>query len=209
MMKGGPPNRSSWGARWMLGRLVFLSLVCAARPTSICGHTPSMRPSVHLFAFLLGAAHAAVDQAGDCAVLGIHTDWPDNFAILLLDSMASGEYFMVTENAVESDGSLRGVNGTILAMENAPATGVYNIGCGVARTFNDMVDALNVSLGTKLDPEYFPCPFIDSYQAFTQADLTKSEKDLGYKPQFTLEQGVDAYMKWLHPARTTGSVPTP
>ena len=40
-MNGGPPNRSSWGARWMLGRLVFLSLVCAARPTSICEHTPS------------------------------------------------------------------------------------------------------------------------------------------------------------------------
>ena len=42
MMNGGPPDRSSWGARWMLGRLVFLSLVCAARPTSICGHTPSI-----------------------------------------------------------------------------------------------------------------------------------------------------------------------
>ena len=41
-MNGGPPNRSPWGARWMLGRLVFLSLVCAARPTSICGHTPSI-----------------------------------------------------------------------------------------------------------------------------------------------------------------------
>ena len=46
--------------------------------------------SVRLIVALLAAAHAAVDQAGDCAVLGIHSDTPDDFAILLLDSMASG-----------------------------------------------------------------------------------------------------------------------
>ena len=42
-----------------------------------------------IVALLLAAAHAAVDQVGDCAVLGIHTT-TDDFAILLLDSMASG-----------------------------------------------------------------------------------------------------------------------
>ena len=86
------------------------------------------------------------------------------------------------------------VDGTILAMEKAPATGVYNIGSGIPRTFNDMVKILNDVLGTKLDPEYFPCSFADTYQSHTEADLAKSNKDFGYEPKYTFEKGIAAYM---------------
>ncbi|MCK6440834.1 MAG: ADP-glyceromanno-heptose 6-epimerase [Planctomycetes bacterium] len=93
------------------------------------------------------------------------------------------------------------VNATILAMEKAPATGIYNAGTGVPRSFNDMVRILNTVLDTALPAEYIPCAFKASYQSHTEADLTRSRKDLGYRPQFTLEKGIAEYMRFLYPDR--------
>jgi ADP-L-glycero-D-manno-heptose 6-epimerase len=90
------------------------------------------------------------------------------------------------------------VAGTIAAM-NAKASGIYNVGSGTARSFNELVQILNNSLGTKLDPEYIENPHAH-YQNFTQADLTSARAALGYQPQYSLEAGVADYVKWLYPA---------
>ena len=65
-----------------------------------------------LCSVLLSGAHAAVDAPGDCAFIGVQMDTPDDFAMLLLDSMASGETIFVTENGVLSDGTTRSGEGT-------------------------------------------------------------------------------------------------
>jgi ADP-L-glycero-D-manno-heptose 6-epimerase len=90
------------------------------------------------------------------------------------------------------------VQGCLRAAE-AKQSGIYNLGSGVARSFNDLVQILNQSLGTNFEPEYIENPHTH-YQNFTQADLTNARKDLGYDPQFSFEQGVADYMKWLYPA---------
>ena len=90
------------------------------------------------------------------------------------------------------------VAGTISASE-AKSSGIYNLGAGQARSFNDLVAILNRSLGTKFEPEYIDNPHAH-YQNFTQADLSNVQKALGYQPQFPLEKGVADYMKWLYPA---------
>jgi len=41
---------------------------------------------------------------------------------------------------------------SILALE-ANESGIYNLGCGQARSFNDLVDILNKCLGTNFEPE--------------------------------------------------------
>jgi len=89
------------------------------------------------------------------------------------------------------------VQGCLRAME-AKKSGIYNLGSGVPRSFNDLVQILNHSLGKNFEPEYFDNPHAH-YQDFTQADLTNSRKDLGYEPQFSFEDGVADYMKWLYP----------
>ena len=89
------------------------------------------------------------------------------------------------------------VQGCLHAAE-AKQSGIYNLGSGTPRSFNDLVQILNDSLGTKLEPEYIENPHAH-YQNFTQADLTNARKALGYEPQFTFEQGVADYMKWLYP----------
>jgi len=89
------------------------------------------------------------------------------------------------------------VEGSILALE-ATKSGIYNLGCGQARSFNELVDVLNKCLGTKLQPDYIDNPHAH-YQDFTEADLRKVREGLGYQPQFPLEAGVRDYMKWLYP----------
>jgi len=88
------------------------------------------------------------------------------------------------------------VEGTIRALD-AKLSGVYNLGSGQARSFNELIDVLNKCLGTNFQPEYFDNPHAH-YQNFTQADLTNARRALGYEPRFPLEDGVRDYMHWLY-----------
>src|SRR5437016_11776918 len=89
------------------------------------------------------------------------------------------------------------VEGSIRALD-AQGSGIYNLGSGQARSFNELVDVLNKCLGASLQPDYIDNPHAH-YQNFTQADLTNARSALGYKPRFPLEEGVRDYMEWLYP----------
>jgi ADP-L-glycero-D-manno-heptose 6-epimerase len=89
------------------------------------------------------------------------------------------------------------VKGSIRALE-AQQSGIYNLGSGQARSFNELIDVLNKCLGTKFQPEYIDNPHAH-YQNFTQADLSRVRAALGYEPQYSLEAGVKEYMEWLYP----------
>ncbi len=91
------------------------------------------------------------------------------------------------------------VEGSVRALD-AKTSGIYNLGSGQARSFNELIDVLNKCLGTDFQPEYFDNPHAH-YQNFTQADLTSARKGLGYEPRFSLEDGVRSYVQWLYPAK--------
>ena len=88
------------------------------------------------------------------------------------------------------------VEGSIRALD-AQTSGIYNVGSGHARSFNELVDVLNKCLGTNFQPDYIDNPHAH-YQNFTQADLTNARSALGYEPRFLLEDGVRDYMQWLY-----------
>jgi ADP-L-glycero-D-manno-heptose 6-epimerase len=90
------------------------------------------------------------------------------------------------------------VEGSMRAIE-AKRSGIYNLGSGQARSFNELIDVLNRSLGTDFKPDYIDNPH-EHYQNFTQADLAQVRESLAYEPKFSLETGVADYMKWLYPA---------
>jgi ADP-L-glycero-D-manno-heptose 6-epimerase len=87
------------------------------------------------------------------------------------------------------------VDGSIRAL-NAETSGIYNLGTGQARSFNELIDVLNKCLGTNFQPDYIDNPHAH-YQNFTQADLSNVRRALGYEPRFPLEDGVRDYMAWL------------
>jgi ADP-L-glycero-D-manno-heptose 6-epimerase len=83
------------------------------------------------------------------------------------------------------------IQANLKALE-AKKGGVFNVGCGVAFTFNQVVSELNRALGTDLPPDYFENPYSFT-QDWTQADLTHAREGLGYDPKFDLKKGVAAY----------------
>ena len=88
------------------------------------------------------------------------------------------------------------VEGSTRALD-AQTSGIYNLGTGQARSFNELIDVLNKCLGTNFRPDYIDNPHAH-YQNFTQADLTNARSALGYEPRFPLEEGVRDYMQWLY-----------
>lgn len=76
----------------------------------------------------------------------------------------------------------------------ANVSGIYNVGTGVARSFESIVDILQQQLGIDNGKEYIPNPYIGAYQYFTQANIDATKHDLGYAPNFTLEKGIQAYL---------------
>lgn len=77
---------------------------------------------------------------------------------------------------------------------SATQSGNYNAGAGASWSFNEVIAELNRVLGTKLEPEYFKNPYSFT-QDWTQTDLTQSNRALGYKPEYDLRRGVDAYFE--------------
>jgi ADP-L-glycero-D-manno-heptose 6-epimerase len=77
------------------------------------------------------------------------------------------------------------------------ASGIYNLGTGKARSFNDLVKAIFVALNKDVNIEYIDTPIDirDKYQYFTEADMSKL-RYAGYKDEFySLEEGVGDYVK--------------
>ncbi|UTP37784.1 ADP-glyceromanno-heptose 6-epimerase [Phenylobacterium sp. LH3H17] len=74
--------------------------------------------------------------------------------------------------------------------------GVYNLGSGEARTFEDMAKAVFAAAGRTPQIEYTPMPpaIRDKYQYFTQAKMERL-RAAGYnQPMTTLEDGVGEYV---------------
>lgn len=84
----------------------------------------------------------------------------------------------------------------LCAMEGK--SGVYNVGTGVASTFNDLVQVLNQVMGTSFTPDYFPMPYDPAtYQSDTQASTLKAEKGIGFKARWSFQRGISDYVRWL------------
>jgi len=83
------------------------------------------------------------------------------------------------------------VQANLKALESKKS-GVYNVGGGVARQFNELFGALTTTLGIERAVEYIDNPY-KFYQNHTEADISLSREHLGYEPRFTLEEGIKAY----------------
>ncbi len=82
-------------------------------------------------------------------------------------------------------------------MEHRPASGLYNLGTGKARSFADLVKATFTGLDLPARIEYIDMPedIRDKYQYFTEAKMEKL-RAAGYKNAFySLEEGVVDYVR--------------
>jgi ADP-L-glycero-D-manno-heptose 6-epimerase len=85
----------------------------------------------------------------------------------------------------------------IFLMEHRKNSGIYNLGTGKARSFNDLGVATFQALGLTPTIEYIdtPADIRDKYQYFTEASMQKL-RSIGYDKPFTsLEDGVEDYVQ--------------
>ena len=75
-------------------------------------------------------------------------------------------------------------------------SGLYNLGSGLGRTFKDLVTSTFKSMGLEPRISFIDTPedIRDTYQYFTEADLSKL-RTVGYNEEFTsLEDGIEDYV---------------
>ena len=89
------------------------------------------------------------------------------------------------------------VNVLYFLMHHRKHSGIYNLGSGKARTFLDLAKNTFKALGKQPQITFVPTPedIRETYQYFTEAKMEKLQS-IGYDQQFfTLEEGIDDYVK--------------
>ena len=93
------------------------------------------------------------------------------------------------------------VAGTIGCLDHEPepdANGlryrVYNIGCSNPVKLMDFISEIEQALGVDAKKEFLPMQPGDVYQ--TNADTTKLETEIGYKPVVRLHEGIARFIEW-------------
>ncbi|MFH1051579.1 MAG: ADP-glyceromanno-heptose 6-epimerase [bacterium] len=76
-------------------------------------------------------------------------------------------------------------------------SGIYNLGTGNARTWNDLVDSVFHALGKEPKIEYIDMPesLSNQYQNFTQADMKKLNRSKAKFKFDSLENNIEDYVK--------------
>ena len=102
-----------------------------------------------------------------------------------------GEYvrdFIYVKDAVDM---------TLFFLDNPKINGLFNIGTGKARSWNDMVKAVFAAMDKKPNIEYIDMPdsIRNQYQYFTQAEMGKLHKAGHNKDTTTLEDAIKDYVQ--------------
>jgi ADP-L-glycero-D-manno-heptose 6-epimerase len=127
--------------------------------------------------------HKAFQQIRDTGKVKLFKSYRDEYA--------DGEQkrdFIYVKDAVDM---------TLHFVDNWENNGIFNIGTGNARSWNDLVKSIFNALGEKPDIEYIEMPeyLREKYQYFTQAKVDRL-REAGYDKEITpIEEGVKDYVQ--------------
>jgi UDP-glucuronate 4-epimerase len=148
-------------------------------------------------------AHAYGKEFGlDVVVLRYFTFYgprqrPDMALARVVDALARGGPFELYGDGLQSRSFTYvadGVEATIAAMEGAPPGALYNVGGGAEATMRDAIATLERISGRTLDVVEAAAAAGDVRR--TSADTSAIERDLGWRPATTLEDGLQAQWEW-------------
>ena len=95
------------------------------------------------------------------------------------------------------------VEGTIRTLDRQPVAAecpngvpykIYNIGCSHPVKLMDFIREMEDAIGTEAGKVFLPMQAGDVYQ--TNADTTRLEQEVGYKPHWSLHDGIREFMQW-------------
>lgn len=85
----------------------------------------------------------------------------------------------------------------LFLLDQQPDSGIYNLGTGQARTFNDLAQALFRNMERPLHVDYIDTPLDirNTYQYFTEAEMQKLRGNGFSATFFSLEEGLASYIR--------------
>ena len=112
-----------------------------------------------------------------------------------IDVFNNGEMlrdFTYIDDIVE--GIVRVIDNPRQSSKDTPPYKIYNIGNNNPVKLMDFIEAIENKLGKKIDKNFMPLQAGDV--PATYADVTDLVKDLGYKPQTNVQDGIDKFVDW-------------
>lgn len=129
---------------------------------------------------------------------------PDMSPMLFADAMRIGQPIKVFNNGnmlrdftyIDDivEGTIRAVDYDLQPNKDGVSYNIYNIGCGHPVNLMDFIQEMESAYGKQVEKRYLPMQPGDVYQ--TYADTTCLERDMGYRPHWTLHDGIAEFMKW-------------
>lgn len=86
------------------------------------------------------------------------------------------------------------VDGVLRAIQNLDGFRVYNLGSSEPIGLNALVKAIEARLEMKADIQYWAMQGGDVDRTF--ADVSIADKELGYQPQVSIEEGLHRFVQW-------------
>lgn len=132
---------------------------------------------------------------------------PDMAPMLFANAITRGENINVFNNGdlirdftfIDdiANGSVQCLDHTPRAEEcdNGVRFRVYNIGCSQPVKLMDFISEIEQALGTEAKKTFKPMQQGDVYM--TNADTTRLEKEIGYKPSVSLHEGIGRFIDWF------------
>ena len=130
---------------------------------------------------------------------------PDMSPMLFASAISRGEPIRVFNNGdmlrdftyIDDivEGTIRCIDREPEPDENGLPYRVYNIGCGHPVKLMDFISELEQAMGHEAQKVFLPMQPGDVYQ--THADTTLLEREVGYKPQVQLHEGIRRFVEWF------------
>jgi UDP-glucose 4-epimerase len=134
------------------------------------------------------------------SVYGYHEDSKQGYANLATQFMKA--MMKKEQPVIYGDGTQRrdfvfvtDVVDALMKASRSKGFEIYNVGSGVNYSLNDLLDKINVLLGTKIGAKYIEMP-VKNYVMETLADTTKAARKLGFKARIDLDMGLRMLAKY-------------
>lgn len=96
-----------------------------------------------------------------------------------------------------AEGTIRAIDHTLekSQCEHGVPYKIYNIGCSHPVKLMDFISEMEQAYGKEAKKEFLPMQAGDVYQ--TNADCTRLEEEMGYRPKVRLHEGIGKFMEWF------------
>lgn len=145
---------------------------------SMYGHAHGLRYTILRYPNVYGPRQDPTGEAGVVAIFARRMLKGDQIVI-----NGTGEQerdFLYVDDIVKAN---------LLAMERADGQ-AYNLGCGTGTSVNELFESMKEMTGYRLQPTYGPPRPGETFRIYL--DATKAQRELGWRPEAKLEDGLRA-----------------